>query len=407
MRVVDISRDRLHLQAAANPVLWGAGLIGVLGLVASALLGIGAGDEGERFFFSYLVSFCHFLSISIGALFFVMIHHVARAGWSVVVRRFAEAIAANLAPLALLFVPILLGMHQLYHWTHAEAMAHDPLLQGKSAFLNVPFFVVRAVIYFVVWGALSQYYLSRSARQDETGDWRITIRMQNWGAPGLVLFALTVTFAAFDFLMSLDPHWYSTIFGVYYFAGGVLGFFALLPILSFLVQRSGRVAAAITPEHYHDMGKLIFAFVVFWAYIAFSQYMLIWYANIPEETGWYLKRQTGEWAGLSLALLFGHFVLPFILLISRYVKRRSRLLTLGALWVLFFHWVDIYWLVIPEMPSVRNAEPGVVPLHPLDLTCFLGIGGVYIAILVWRLKKNALIPVKDPRLDESLAFENV
>jgi len=404
---VDISKDLLTFDGAGGRVAGIAAVIGLLAIGVSVVLGLSVGAGGARFYFSYLVSFCYFLSIALGALFFVLIQHVTRAGWSVVVRRFAEAISMNVIPFALLFIPVILGMNHLYHWTHADAVAHDHLLAWKAPYLNTTFFIIRVAIYFVIWGLLARYFFSRSGLQDETGDWKITIRMQNWSAPGLVLFALTVTFFAFDCLMSLDPHWYSTIFGVYYFTGGAVGFFALLPIVTHLVQRSGRVTNAISPEHYHDMGKLVFAFVVFWAYIAFSQYMLIWYANIPEETVWFLKRQTGDWTKLSLFLLFGHFIIPFIMLISRWVKRRSGVLFVGAFWVLLVHWADIYWLVMPEMPSVRHGDVGQVPLHLLDLTCFIGLGGLFIAVMAWLLRKRALIPVKDPRLEESLAFENV
>jgi hypothetical protein len=229
----------------------------------------------------------------------------------------------------------------------------------------------------------------------------LTVRMERRSGGAMVLFALTTAFGAYDLLMSLDPHWYSTIFGVYFFAGSVVGFFACLPIITRTLQRSGRLAHAITVEHYHDMGKLIFAFTIFWAYIAFSQYMLIWYANLPEETGWYLRRQTGGWQAVSLLLLFGHFIVPFLVLLPRWVKRDGRLLVLPAVWMLAMHWMDIYWLVMPEMGAKG------VPLGLMDLACFLAVGGTFVAAAARRLRDRSLVPEGDPRLQESLAFESV
>jgi hypothetical protein len=236
--------------------------------------------------------------------------------------------------------------------------------------------------------------------QDESGDPRLTLRMEKRAAPSMVLYAITVTFAAFDLLMSLSPHWFSTIFGVYFFSGGVVACFAWLALKSHLLQGGGLLPNAITREHYHDLGKLIFAFIVFWAYIGFSQYMLIWYANIPEETEWFLQRQSGGWTALSVLLLFGHFFLPFLALLSRYPKRQRLLLVPGTIWVLFMHWVDLYWLA---MPAFGASSP---PLHALDFTLFVGVGGIFTALLLRRLAKHSLLPEKDPRLADSLVFEN-
>jgi hypothetical protein len=224
--------------------------------------------------------------------------------------------------------------------------------------------------------------------------------MEKASTAALILFAFTVTFFAFDYLMSLTPHWYSTIFGVYFFAGCVLGFFALVTVIAFLVQRAGALRRTITTEHYHDMGKLVFAFTVFWAYIGFSQYMLMWYANLPEETSWYAARQAGSWTAMSLMLLFGHFLVPFLALMSRSVKRRKPLMVAGAAWMLVMQWVDVYWMVMP------GKSAGTVPLSPMDLAVFLGVGGLFFAAAVRRLSAHALLPVKDPRLSESLGYEN-
>jgi hypothetical protein len=224
--------------------------------------------------------------------------------------------------------------------------------------------------------------------------------MEAVAAPGMILYALTVTFAAFDLLMSLTPHWYSTIYGVYYFAGCVLGFFALAPVLIAMLKRRGFLTRLVTPEHSHDLGKLMFGFVVFWAYIAFSQYLLIWYGNLPEETVWYSAREQGAWVWISVLLLLGHFVLPFLMLMSRYPKRKAATLVIGAVWLLIMHWVDVFYLV---MPNVRTEG---CPFRLMDLACFAGIGGLFLAVIFWRLGRTNLIPVNDPRLDEALSFEN-
>ncbi len=405
-RPVDISGEPRRL-GELGPRAWRvAALFGAVGLAMSAWLAYRSEGGAQRFYHAYLVNFCYFLSLALGALFFVMLQHLTRSGWSVVVRRLAEGIGGTLPLLAVLCVPVLVGMHELYPWTHAEAVAQDPLLQGKKAYLNASFFVGRMIVYFGVWAGLAQFFFRTSLRQDATGEVGLTRRMQQVSAPAMVFFAITVTFAAFDLLMSLDPRWYSTIFGVYYFSGSVVAFFALLAVVAWVVQAAGRLRHAITAEHYHDLGKLVFAFVVFWAYIAFSQYLLIWYANVPEETEWYLRRQTGDWKWISLLLLFGHFVVPFVALVSRYPKRRPNLLIPVAVWVLLMHWVDLYWLVMPgaEIPGVASAG---LPLGLMDATCFGGVGGMFVALAVYRLRNCSLLPERDPRLVESLAFENV
>jgi hypothetical protein len=397
-----VAGEEVRLGALSGKVARTGLAAGVIGILLGVVLALSVDGGEERFFQAYLVNFCFFLSLALGALFFVLVQHLTSAGWSVVVRRFAEVVASNALPMVVLFVPILFGLRHLYHWADAGVAANDHLLAWKRPFLNTPFFLIRCGIYFAVWSWLSNYFLTRSIRQDTSGDVALTLRMKRLSAPSAVLFALTVTFAAFDLLMSLDPHWFSTIFGVYYFSGGVVGFLAFLPILTVLVQRAGRLEGIINAEHYHDMGKLLFGFIVFWSYIAFSQYMLIWYGNIPEETEWFLRRQTGDWGAISLVLLFGHFVLPFLVLISRFVKRRGRLLAVAAGWVLAMHWVDIYWLVMPG-----HSPDGVAPFGLIEVACFVGLGGFFLAAAALRIQNRSLVPVGDPRLAESLAFENL
>lgn len=398
---VDLSHDELSL--GLRGARWFRALlaIGVIGLAAALALAGGTAGGWDRFYPSYLASFVFFLSLALGALFFVLAQHVTRAGWSVAVRRLAEGVAPNVfVPMAFLAAPVLYGLRALYPWTDGTAVAADHLLRAKEAWLNVPFFLTRTVIYFAVWSVLAIWFHRKSVAQDVSGDPRLTQSMEATSTSALVLFAFTVTFFAFDYLMSLTPHWYSTIFGVYFFAGCVLGFFALITLLAFLVQRAGALRRAITIDHFHDMGKLIFAFTVFWAYIAFSQYMLMWYANLPEETVWYAARQAGSWKWFSLALLFGHFVVPFLALMSRSVKRAKPFLVAAAVWMLAMQGADVYWLVMP------SKSPGEIPLSLMDVALFAGIGGLFFAAAIRRLGAHALVPTKDPRLSESLGFEN-
>jgi hypothetical protein len=392
----------LTLPAETKRPLRILGAVGALALAASLGLGLSGGlDKGQAFFASYLVSFLFWLSLALGALIFVLIQYATRAGWSVVVRRLAEHAMGTMPLFALLFLPIALGVHQLFHWTHAEAVATDALLQHKSPYLNTGFFYGRAVLYLAIWAALAWWFRRKSLAQDESRDPVVTRRLQSLSAPAIVVYALTSTFAAIDWIMSLDPHWYSTIFGVYFFAGCFLGIHALLILLCLGLQKRKLLPGVVTFEHYHDLGKMLFAFVVFWAYIAFSQFMLIWYANIPEETVWYAHRLVPGWRGVTVALAVGHFALPFLVLLLRDIKRQRVGLGLAALWLLAVHYLDLFWLVMPNFQH-HGAHLGL-----FDLLTFVGIGGLFLAFLGRLMSQGALVPKGDPRLVESLSFENV
>ncbi|MFN0057450.1 MAG: quinol:cytochrome C oxidoreductase [Planctomycetota bacterium] len=354
---------------------------------------------------SYLLNLCFFLSLSLGALFFLLIQHLTKAGWSVAVRRIAECIAMNIVVVALLFIPVLLpsNIHELYQWSHTAEVraANDQLILLKASYLNYEFFLTRSLIFFGIWIALAYYFRAQSVRQDATGDQRHTLNMQRVAPIGMMLFALSITFAAFDYLMSLDAHWFSTIFGVYYLAGSFMSFMGLLAITLYLLQKSGYLKESVTREHYHDVGKLMFAFVVFWTYVAFSQYMLIWYGNMPEETGWYLRRQAAGsgWMSASLAFFAVHFFVPFFFLLSRHIKRNKNALVLGAGWVIAVHWCDMYYLIMPQVRSTPAPKL-------LDFSILLLMAGIYCVGLGFWLKRSNLVAVRDPRLAESLAFEN-
>jgi hypothetical protein len=394
-----------HLAPETIAWAWWLAIAGAVGIGLAFVIGLLPGQSFGRFLLTYLLNFCFFLSISLGALFFVIIQHLTRAGWSVAVRRLAECLMAPLPLWGLLFLPILLlllvGDGSLYVWNDAEHVRGDELLQLKQPYLNAPFFAVRALIYLGLWAWMARFFWQRSLAQDQTGDKRHTLSMQRWSGPATLAFGGTVSFAAFDWLMSLEPHWFSTIFGVYFFAGCVVAFFAALALLAAVLQQRGRLQDAITPEHYHDIGKWLFGFVVFWAYIAFSQYMLIWYANIPEETIWFRARQTDGWTTVSLLLLFGHFLIPFCGLLSRRAKRNKLVLAAWAVWLLVMHWVDLYWLAVPRLGD------GGPSLGFADAFCAAGMGALFLAIMIRAIGDRNLLPAGDPRLDESLAFENV
>jgi hypothetical protein len=374
-----------------------AGGVAVLGVLVCAILGPG---NPKQFFFSWLVSFLFFLSLALGALFFVLIQYAAQGGWGIVVRRIGETIFATLPVMALLFLPLLFGLGHLYEWTHPGAAEHDALLQWKAPYLNVTFFLIRAAVFLVFWSLLALFYYRLSRSQDATGDPAVSARLRRFAGPAIIVLALTQTFASIDWVMSLTPHWYSTIIGVYFFAGSFVGFIALLSIIAVGMRRAGLLDTVITAEHLHDIGKLLFAFTAFWAYIGFSQFFLIWYANLPEETIWYKARLEGSWKSVSIFMMVGHFGIPFFYLMGRAVKRRDLTLAIGGAWLLAMHYLDLYWQVMPTLHA-EGIRPSI-----LDVAAFLAVGGCFVAAASWLMRRQALVPLRDPRLAESLAFEN-
>ena len=368
-----------------------------VGVVGCAILGPG---NPKQFFFSWLVAFLFFLTLALGGLFFVLIQYAAQGGWGIVLRRVGETTFATIPVMAVLSLPVFLGLHDLYSWS-AHGADQDPFLRWKAPYLNVPFFVIRGVLFFAIWSFMAILYYRGSSSQDTTGDPAVTARLRRLAGPAIIVLALTQTFASFDWIMSLAPRWYSTMFGVYFFAGSFVGFIALLSVVSVAMRRAGLLETVISKEHLHDVGKLLFAFTAFWGYIAFSQFLLIWYANLPEETIFYKARLEGSWRALSLFLMAGHFVVPFFYLMGRAVKRNGLTLALGGLWLLAMHFVDLYWQIMPTLHP-QGIRPSV-----LDVAAFVAVGGCFVAAAGWLLRRQALVPLGDPRLAESLAFENV
>ena len=287
------------------------------------------------------------------------------------------------------------------HESHAKI--HDGTMERKSAYLNKTFFYVRAVLYFIIWAFLGVRLLSYSTTQDTTKDPNLTLRAQRFAPPATMLFALSLTFAAFDWIMALEPTWFSTIFGVVYFSCGVVSSYAVIILVTMALRTSGPLEGAVTPEHYHDLGKLMFGFLVFWAYVSFSQFMLIWYAALPEETTFFHNRwDFGPWSKVSLAIIVFGFVAPFFWLISRNFKRNLGRLQVGAAILLVMHVVDMYWFVMPNYALGSND----FSFSWIDAACLLAVGGVYGAFVFFRMTKHSLVPIGDPRLERSLHFQN-
>jgi hypothetical protein len=375
-----------------------AGVVALLGGVACAILGAA---NPKQFFFSWLVSFLFFLTLALGALFFVLIQYASQGGWGIVLRRIGETIFATLPVMAALSLPVFLGLRNLYSWTAPGAAEHDPLLHWKEPFLNVPFFLIRAGFYFAIWSFIAVMYYRGSRGQDVTGDPAVSARLRRLAGPAIIVLALTQTFASIDWVMSLTPHWYSTMFGVYFFAGSFVGFIALLAVVSAAMRSAGLLDTVISADHLHDVGKFLFAFTAFWAYIAFSQFFLMWYANLPEETIFYKARLEGSWRTVSVFLMVGHFGAPFLFLMGRAVKRRGLTLAVGGAWLLAMHFLDLYWQVMPTL------HPEGIRPSALDVATLVTVGGCFVAAASWLLRRQALVPIRDPRLAESLAFENL
>ncbi len=369
---------------------WTLGAVGVAACLVGWIL------DSNQFFHSYLVAWLFWLGIALGSLAILMLHHLTGGAWGLMVRRTLEAATRTLPALAILFLPILLGMQEIFPWARPEA-ATDELIQQKAAYLNPAAFTLRGFFYLAIWSLFAFILSWLSLRQDRTADPALIRSMQAVAAPGLAIYCLLATFASVDWLMSLDPHWYSSLFGVYFFVGQGLSALAFLIVIAVYLSQRQPMDSLFTPLHFHDYGKLMLAFVMIWAYIAFSQLLIIWSGNLPEEVGWYLERSHGIWKYVSILLALFHFLLPFLLLLSRDLKRNAKLLSKVAVLVLFMRWVDLYWLAAPSF-----GHEGL-SFHWLDLATVVGIGGIWFALFVGQLRSRPLLPINDPYLEEALA----
>jgi hypothetical protein len=377
------------------------GLIaGFWGIVAGAL---GAFLDLDQFFRSWLIGFLFCLGLSAGPLALLMMQHLSGGHWGLVGRRVFEAASRNLPFVALLFVPLIFGLPRLYVWAQPEAVRVDHVLQQKALYLNVKFFLGRAVLYFAIWNLCSWLLTSWSAAQDR-GEVAVhpsdTRRFRTVSAPGLLVYVITMTFASVDWIMSLDPHWYSTIFGlIIVVAQGLSGFALVISVLALLSDVEPYATYLMPRLHFLDLGKLLLAFVMLWAYLAFSQLLIIWAGNLPEEIPFYANRFRGGWQYVSLALLLGHFALPFVLLLSRDLKRRPRLLAQVAIGILIMRVLDLIWTVEPMFPHRH------FPIHWMDVALPVGLAGVWFFLFARNLRSRALLPLNDPFFKEAFAHD--
>ncbi len=380
----------------------------IAGLAGLAVCAIGFVFERDHFYRAWLIAYLLFLGIALGSLALMMVQHLSGGTWGVF-RRVFEAASRTIPLLAVLFIPVVIGMGALYPWTHPEHVAADPILQAKAPYLNTPFFLIRAAIYFLVWWGLAVVLNRLSARQD-TGDLSVNIPIQRWSGAGLVLYALTVTFAGIDWIMSINPHWYSTLFGFLMMGGqGLAGLAFTIVVSAFLVKREPMVGL-LRPHHFHDLGKLMFAFVMLWAYFNFSQFLLTYAANLIEEIPYMITRTSHGWQYLALFLIVFHFVVPWLLLLSRQIKRTPERLVVIAAWILFVRYADIFMQVAPEFASsgenlhmLAGEHESHFFIHWLDLAAPLGIGGLWLWMFFTELRKRPLLAIGDPYLSESLA----
>lgn len=389
---------------AASPWLMVVGFVSLLVSFALCYFA-GTGDTREVgfkvFLHSYLTNYIYCLTLCIGALFFVLVSHLARAAWCATIRRVGEILAVTVAWWAVFFVPILAIVlltpsDALYPW---NGLAPD-ISSEKLGYLNGRWFALRAVVYFAVWVVSASYYFAKSREQDETGSSEISLRLTRYSGPWIMLFALSLNFAAFDWVMSIDPHWFSTIFGVYIFAASMMAFWAFMIVAFTFLQQNGRVLKYVNVEHFHDMSKFMYGFVFFWTYIAFSQFLLYWYGNIPEETIWFKVRMLNGWQYVGLLLIVGHFALPMLLMLSRHVRRNRTAMCIWSLFLLFMHWIDMSFLV---MPNTGLAGTDVM-MWVGHAVCGIGMVSVFLSLLLLRVGSTPLISKRNPWVPDALSY---
>jgi hypothetical protein len=378
------------VRRARTPALVAGGACLAVGLSAAALAG-----GFERALHSWLAAFVFWTGIALGCLALGMLHVLTGGGWGVPIRRPLEAAAATLPVLFLAFLPLGIFAGSVWEWAAPGAAAHDPVLQHKHPYLNVPFFWARAVVYFALWSGLALLLVRGSDELDRTASERTYLRQRSLAGPGLALYVLTVTFAWVDWVMSLDAHWFSTIFGILTVGGQALGALAFVIAVLVVLSRHEPLSHGTTAAHFHDVGKLLLAFVMLWAYFAFSQFLIVWAGNLPEEIPWYLRRLETGWRWIALAIALLHFALPFVLLLSADLKRRSRRLAGVALLVLVMRMVDTIWLIGPE--SHAGALPVGFALGA-DLLTIAGFGGLWLALFSLWLARRPVLPLHDPNL---------
>lgn len=368
-------------------------IVGVLGLVAC---GVGFGLDHDQFWRSYLLGYIYWFCLAIGSLGLLMLHHMVGGQWGVAIRRGLEAGTRTIPLMFVLLLPILfLGSHSLYEWTHAEVVAKDPILQHKSVYLNMTGVIVRAVIYFAIWILLSTLLNKYSQEQESAGYWAVRPKLQRVSAPGILIYGLAVTFAVVDWVMSLEPHWFSTVYGAMFLVGQGLVTFAFMIVLMRNLTDQEPLKDQDKVNNFHDLGTLMFAFTMLWAYISFSQFIIIWSANLPEEITWYIRRMNGGWGYIAAGLLIFHFVAPFLLLLQRRVKRKKALVATVATWMLLMRLVDLAWVILPAFGHSDGPMPKPhLSLHWMNIAAPVAIGGIWFWYFTLQLKKRSLEPLQ-------------
>ena len=370
-------------------------VVGVLALAASAA---GFALSPDRFYRAWLTGWVWCFGIALGAHGVYLVHLLSRGAWGLVVRRVLEASGRTLPVFALFFLPLVPGLGTLYPWADAARVAKDEILHHQSAYLNVPFFLVRLALYFAVWAGFARALAGISARQDASPDPALEERrMQVLAGPGLLLHILAVTFFAVDVFMSLNPHWFSTIYGLYVLGGQAVSGMAFIILVSLLLSTKKPMDEVLQPRHVHDYGKLLLAFMMLWSYFAISQFLIIWSGDLPEEIGFFKDRFVGGWGAVAMGLVLFHFAVPFLLLLSRDLKRDVRKLSFVAAFLLAMRWIDLWWLSAPAF------SPKKLTFHWLDLAAPVAMGGVYLWLYAGQLAKRPLLPLHDPHLPEAIA----
>jgi hypothetical protein len=369
----------------------------VIGGVSLAVCASAGFFNPAQFFRSYLVAFLFWSGIPLGCLAVLMLHHLVGGGWGFLIRRLLEASSRTMPVVAALVVPLLFGISQLYVWAHPEAVASDPLLLHKRGYLNVPFFVGRSAGYFVVWTVLAHVLNGWSAEQDASGNASVSHRFYALSGPGLVVYGLTMSFASLDWVMSIEPDWFSTIYSALFMVGQVLSALAFVMAMLGVLAFSEPLSSIVTPRYLNDLGNMLLTFVILWAYMAFSQFLIIWSGNLPDEITWYVHRVRGGWQWMAAGVLAFHFGVPFLLLLSRDIKRNVRRLSALAGAVLFMRLVDMVWNVDPAFNTAR------IRVHWMDGVASLGVGGIWMTAFVSQLKRRPLVPLHDPELPAILA----
>jgi hypothetical protein len=368
----------------------------VVGGAGSALMGLGLAMDSERFFQAYLMGYLYWLAPALGSLAIVMLHQMTGGAWGFAVRRLLEAGARTLPFMALAFVPIALGIHDLYEWSHPSVVSVDPILLHKQRYLNQTWFLIRAAAYFVLWIALAITVVRLSERYDRKLSLKALRRLKTVAGFGVALYVLSMTFASFDWGMSLEPHWFSTIYGVQFIVGQGLATLCLAIVVASRIARHEPFSRWLDAPKFHDLGNLMMAFVLLWAYVSFSQFLIIWSADLPEENPWYLKRTGHQWQAMALLLVVCHFAAPFFILLMRAAKRNASRLALIAIALLAMRSVDIYWVLAPAF------REGEFQPHWLDLVAPIAMGGLWIGLFVKNLRGRPLVSLQDAKLQGSL-----